>query len=247
MHVNPKFIAGGAGLFGLGALFGWAVTGDYHERRTNEIEDDYIRVIRNMEDKLYLLENQAFAVKPDEIVVETEVNDQVILPEDEEEDEGPEPTEEEIEESRTNLQRIIDQYTADPESSSMVEQGVAMEVDKTPPFVISANEYSWSEEGDDYEKTTLTYYPRHRVLLDEDEDPVDDIATTVGWRNLAQFGGESGDPNVVFVRNRRLEVDFEIVKEEENDLPLHVKYGMPKDQFNANRAAGLIRFRPEDM
>lgn len=118
-----------------------------------------------------------------------------------------------------------------------------------PPKVISLEEYNnhgEDDEGEDYAKVTLTYYPKAQVLLDEDQEPIDDVEAYVGWRALSQFGGMSGNADVVYVRNRRMETDFEVERETEADLPLHVQFGMPHMEFESNRAAGKIKLREED-
>jgi hypothetical protein len=173
----------------------------------------------------------------------------VYTPEDVELKQEPEETKQETaEEKRTNLEKLIEAYTANQDAQDEFVEMASKSIDdeNTPPYIISRDAYAWDDEGENYGKNTLTYFPRDRVLLDEDEDPIEDIANTIGWRNLTQFGSESEDPNVVFIRNRRLEADFEVVKEDEGQLPLHVKYGMEKDEFYANKAAGLIKLRQED-
>jgi hypothetical protein len=52
---------------------------------------------------------------------------------------------------------------------------------------------------------------------------------------------------VVFIRNEAMLVDYEVIRETENRPPLHVLYGMEQDEFNANKAAGRLRLRDEDM
>lgn len=173
----------------------------------------------------------------------------VYTPEDVELKQEPaELKQETAEEKRTNLEKLIEAYTANQDAQDDFVEMAAKSIDdeNTPPYIISRDAFAWDDEGENYGKNTLTYFPRDRVLLDEDEDPIEDIANTIGWRNLTQFGSESEDPNVVFIRNRRLEADFEVVKEDEGQLPLHVKYGMEKDEFYANKAAGLIKLRQED-
>jgi predicted RNase H-like HicB family nuclease len=153
------------------------------------------------------------------------------------------------EETRSNLQSLIDQYTADEDDVDRFIRHASEEQKQSndPPFVISKEKYAWDEEeGDDYDKVTVTYFPNARMVLDDDEDPMEDVARTLGWKNLQRFGDESGDPDVVFIRNRTMMTDFEVVRDEENELPLHVKYGMPREEFETNKAAGLIKFRPED-
>lgn len=158
------------------------------------------------------------------------------------------PPEETLEETTSNLQAIIEQYTSNPEDH---DEFIAAVVDPpartdAAPYVITKEDYSWGEEGIEYENKTLAYYPSQRLLLDEDEEPIDDVPQTVGWRNLQRFGDESGDPDTVFIRNRKLRMDFEVVRELEAKPPLHVAYGMDRETFKMNKAAGLIRLRPED-
>lgn len=165
-------------------------------------------------------------------------------------DENEEANEVEIEKARENLKGLIDKYTTEPDKVETFfhSQGRTLPYDNTPPFVISKEKYAWDEEeGDDYDKITLTYYPSHRILLDDGEELVEDIEMTIGWRSLANFGGESGSADVVFVRNRRMLTDFEVVKDDESPLPLHIKYGMGRDEFEVNKAAGTLRLRDEDL
>lgn len=73
-----------------------------------------------------------------------------------------------------------------------------------PVHVFMANELGHSQE-------TLTYYEGDRILSDDQDDPVEDVESTVGMRNLV-FGHLSNDENVVYVRNERLTLDFEICR-----------------------------------
>jgi len=246
--MQRKLFVTALGAFGFGALAGWAVTADIYEKRMKQETAQLDELVANktehiwaLQDRIeYLTRNDEAAngdpnqISTDELI---ETQGEIELPE----DETPEET-------RTNLQRLIDTYTADPDAQeefvNMTTQST--EDDNAPPFVISRATYAWDEEGEHFDKITLTYYPRDRVLLDDEEDPIKDVVRTVGWRSLSQFGGESEDPDVVFIRNRRMETDFEVIKDEETPLPLHVKYGMEKEEFRANKAAGLIKFRQED-
>lgn len=77
------------------------------------------------------------------------------------------------------------------------------------PYVIDSEEFEDAEL--DFSQNTLTYYAGDNVLTDESDQPVN-IGQIVGESNL-QFGIGSGDKNIVYVRNHRLEVDFEICKD----------------------------------
>lgn len=155
-----------------------------------------------------------------------------------------------VEVTRTNLQNLISQYVANEDDRDLFVARAEPTVKKNfdPPFVISKLKYAWDEEeGDDFTKITVTYYPIDRTLLDDDGDVIDDVNGTVGWKNLNSFGAESEDPDTVFIRNRRLLTDFEVVRETDRPLPTHVRYGMSRAEFATNKAAGLIKFRPEDL
>lgn len=246
--MKAKLIFAGAGLFGLGAAWGWAWATDKAEEKLKQAEenaDSYSALLREKTIQIARLEAELDDFKDAEAVqMAEEVNSGGQI------DDIAEETEEE---TRQNLQNIINDYTSNPDDrDEFVERGtrVAQDRDTMPgPYVISRGEYSDGEEGNDFAKVTITWYPRERMLLDEDETPIHsrEVDGLVGYKNLNSFGGESGDPNVVFIRNRRIEVDYEVVRELDNPVPVHVKYGMPKAEFDTNVAAGLIKFRREDM
>ena len=78
------------------------------------------------------------------------------------------------------------------------------------PYIINHEEYLEAEPG--YEQVVFTYYEGDDVLADEQDKPVDEIERVVGEDNLMKFGHGSGQHNVVYIRNDRLTMDFEIVK-----------------------------------
>jgi hypothetical protein len=49
-------------------------------------------------------------------------------------------------------------------------------------------------------------------LTDEVDTIVPDVDATVGVENMLRFGHGSGDPNVVYIRNPKLEADFEVTR-----------------------------------
>lgn len=77
------------------------------------------------------------------------------------------------------------------------------------PFILTQREF---EEGEhDYAQNTLTYYEGDDVLTDERDQPIHNKRPVVGDDNL-QFGEKSNDPNIVYIRNNHLEVDFEVCR-----------------------------------
>lgn len=77
------------------------------------------------------------------------------------------------------------------------------------PFILTQREF---EEGEyDYAQNTLTYFEGDDVLTDDRDQPIHNKRPVVGDDNL-QFGEKSNDPNVVYIRNNHLEVDFEVCR-----------------------------------
>lgn len=231
---------------GAGALVAWAVTADIYEKRLKEKQTHIVNVYNKYDGfnepsvEVEVIDpNQTELIIPIEDTEDEEPNDED--PEDEE------PVfEETVIETRSNLQRLIEQYTEDPDSRSEFVEVATQHEGPSPPYTITKGEYAYGEERAYYAKITLTYFPDDKVILDDMDEPMDNISGDIGWRNLTKFGDESEDPSVVFIRNDRLETDFEVVKDEETPLPLHVKYGMEKEEFGVRRAAGLLKLRPED-
>lgn len=83
------------------------------------------------------------------------------------------------------------------------------ERDRTKPYIISHDEFFEGEE--DYAQSQYTYFEKDDVLADEQDKVVEDSDFMIGDDNL-KFGYMSKDPNVVYIRNERLELDFEIMR-----------------------------------
>lgn len=82
------------------------------------------------------------------------------------------------------------------------------------PYVLTKQEYMDGEL--EYEQITLTYFEGDKTLVDERDDVIEpsDADELAGLNNLAKFGLQSEDPNVVYVRNHVREVDIEINRHE---------------------------------
>lgn len=84
--------------------------------------------------------------------------------------------------------------------------------DTDEPYVISVDEFTL--ERNEYDKVTLGYYREDDTLVDENDIPVDDIEQVIGAASLGQFGKFSGDKNIVYVRNERVGIDYEVMFDE---------------------------------
>lgn len=79
---------------------------------------------------------------------------------------------------------------------------------KAVPYVIPPENFG---EFETYDCVGFTYYA-DGVLADDGDEKVEDIEGTVGSESLNHFG-EYGDDSV-YVRNDRLKIDYEILKDE---------------------------------
>lgn len=78
------------------------------------------------------------------------------------------------------------------------------------PFIIHHDEFVHNEP--EHEQVSLTYFAGDDVLVDERDQVMREVGATVGLEHLQKFGYASEDPDIVYVRNPRLEVDYEISK-----------------------------------
>lgn len=85
------------------------------------------------------------------------------------------------------------------------------EPDDVKPYLIRVGE--WHEEYDKHAKISITYYAEDGKLADETDTPINDIGNTVGVQNLTRFGEGSEDDDLLYVRNSRLNIDYEITRD----------------------------------
>jgi len=98
--------------------------------------------------------------------------------------------------------------------------------DTTKPYVISYEEFR--DENDTYSKITLTYFTLDDTLCDERDAPIRD--TTIVGVGFQEHFGEVGmdQPDAIYIRNDKLQVDFEIARREESYTESVLGYGKPK-------------------
>ena len=96
------------------------------------------------------------------------------------------------------------------ESLEVFAQRGETDTNEGEPYLISQTEFLACESG--YLQATLTYYDADDVLLDEDESRIDDVDAKVGARNLTRFGELSSDSNAVYIRNDKLEMEYEVLR-----------------------------------
>jgi hypothetical protein len=77
------------------------------------------------------------------------------------------------------------------------------------PYVISQEEFLQAEP--EFHQSSITYYAGDGALADEKDKEIPLIDPIVGEENLERFGHGSGDSRVVYIRNEKLETDFEVL------------------------------------
>lgn len=78
------------------------------------------------------------------------------------------------------------------------------------PYILSHDEYMENEP--DYHQVTLTYFAEDDVLCDEKDQPIPAVEETVGEDNLSRFGHGSRDNRILYIQNDRIQMMFEVVK-----------------------------------
>lgn len=126
-----------------------------------------------------------------------------------------------IEKAKEEVEDVKDRlgiFEEDEEQDEIEEEVVTVSVfethqddgkESTDIYVIPKDEF---ENGaSEYTQNTLSYFDGDDVLADERDQPIHNTRSIIGEDNL-RFGEESMDPNIVYIRNDVLEVDFEICR-----------------------------------
>lgn len=122
----------------------------------------------------------------------------------------------------------------DSETAEIVQDAVFAPGDAI--YVISEDQFL--NERDEFDKVSVTYFVEDDVLINENENVMPNPEASIG-DGLDYFGYESGNPDIVYVRNERISIDFEVVR----DLR---SYALVVGGFRLNEKPGLGRFRNGD-
>ncbi len=123
------------------------------------------------------------------------------------------------------------------------EEDVDLDVenrDPTIPYVVTEDEFG--ENTYNHDQTAFTYYEGDDILTDQRDQVVSDVEETVGEDNLTKFGLGNRNSNLVYVRNERLGLDFEINRIEGSYSEISQGFiRHSQDRHHGNR-----RFRGDD-
>lgn len=74
------------------------------------------------------------------------------------------------------------------------------------PYIIHQEEFINQDSG--FEQSTLTYFAKDGVVVDELNEPLQDWVSTLGQ---LRFGHGTTDANAVYIRNEKLQHEFEVL------------------------------------
>jgi hypothetical protein len=79
------------------------------------------------------------------------------------------------------------------------------------PYIIHFDEFTENEP--EHDQVSYIYYEGDGALSDTRDTTVDNIDMIVGLKNLRRWGHGSHDPNIVHIRNERLHMDMEVLRD----------------------------------
>lgn len=111
------------------------------------------------------------------------------------------------------FERSVDEPEKLPDDANetLFEQLKAMRTDDKP-YLLSIDEFH--ELPTHFEKVTITYFAGDNIIAYEDDTIMMDPDESIDVINLSRFGVMSDDENFVYVRNPKINVDYEIVRDD---------------------------------
>ena len=103
-----------------------------------------------------------------------------------------------------------DEWPGNPEDDEDDEDDEFEDISDERPIIITFDEWSESPEG--YEQEALVYYEGDETMADEHGRALFDWVENVGSDAVDNFGNGSRDANVVYIRNPKTMIDYEIMR-----------------------------------
>lgn len=120
-----------------------------------------------------------------------------------------------IENQKVKYNQVVKEYMEEPEVESetknVFDDPEPTITDPDHPYVISFEEFMADEP--EYTKVNVTYFEEDDCLCDDREEILPDIEGTVGSDALTRFGFRSDSRDIVYVRNEKMGVDFEVARD----------------------------------
>lgn len=218
---NPKVLIATAATVGVlsGALACFLVVNSRLEKKYQTIADEQVESVKS---RYSLLRKEGDAADPAKLAESLLVS---------EAEDAAEPTAEIIIEKQNYASKAVSRPLEEAKPASVVVQNVFAEAQstdelkldtdwdweiekanrtETSPYVITKEEFFENEP--EHEQTSFTYFAGDDILVDERDQPLSNNEVIDGreGKNLERFGHGSGDKNVVYVRNEKIAMDFEV-------------------------------------
>lgn len=133
------------------------------------------------------------------------------------------------------------QVFVSPDGDWDYEAELANRTDPKEPYIIHQDEFIADEM--DFHQDTLTYYAGDDIMADSDDTPIYNYAGLMGE---LRFGHGSKDPNVVYIRNEGIHMEWEILRDEglysEEVLGLEMENDAESE---IQHERSVLKFRPE--
>jgi hypothetical protein len=228
-HINTKIVGYSLGGLAVGVVIGFAIgyrlnrakiraevfrESEEEVEKIREMYRDSARVVRDRDVKPELdevIEDRGYIVTEEIVERPTRPPVPVEEPSSSRPDVPPGP----------NLERV--QYGAPPPEGSTIKLDTGKSKDlhwdlqeelanrsEESPYIIHQDEYIENEKG--YKQEVLTWYAGDNVLTDEQEQPLTNADELVGLSHMSRFGHGTDDFNVLFVRNDRIRMEYEICR-----------------------------------
>lgn len=202
--------------FGIGSVLGSAVTyvlskKNFQEELEREIQDvkDNYRILRKEDYESptdYLEKTRPDSVK-DDILAEVEVNQIVAYAK----------ASDELKDAIVNYNafsrdEVPDKELLPEDANELLYKNLLETRTDDIPFLISVSEFF--DEMREYKKLSITYFEGDNIVCYEDDSVMLDPEQSFGLINLSRFGVMSDSEHIVYVRNPRISVDYEIVRDD---------------------------------
>lgn len=222
--MNPKVYISliAVGFFGAGVVAGVAYGIRYTEDEVRRVEDEIAEIRRKFWDEKAEIKEEAKVSQLAEVEIDRAAiyngivsrQEYTDLPEDTVYSNGEAESEEEPEEPEE-----------DPDDLPIEDLRMFEVKDPNVPYMITEEEFRVNE--DDHTQTSLVYFIKDDILVDEDEQIVNDVEALVD-SCLDNFSVHS-PTTVVYVRNERLKLDIEVVLDTDDYIDIDIDHEFRKD------------------
>lgn len=196
-----------AGAAVVGAGIGYFVGYKILEKRLAEAFDERLEQETSKMREFYEVVKKPYAT-PEEAV-------EALIPE---APEGQDPREKNL---KTAYHKIVKKEYVDAQADEQEAAAAVEEIhnifdkpapDPREPYVIAEDDFMGNDNG--FGQSTLTWYAVDDVLVDERDEIIASPNDTIGEKFRTQFGEDSRDQNIVYIRHEKLGLEFEVVRSE---------------------------------